>query len=66
MTPDERDALDRQRRIARTPPLAIERRDPLEGQRILFHPTCDDCGSPMICHRVGWECPKCANIEEDR
>lgn len=36
MTPDEDAKLAKQKRIARTPELAVERREPLDGQGELF------------------------------
>lgn len=63
MTADERAALDRQRRIARTPPLAIERHEPAPGQASFLLP-CHACGSLIVRHRGRWRCPKCAGIEE--
>jgi len=66
MTTDERARLNRQRRIARTPPLVIERHEPLDGQGDLYIPPCHACGAPIIRHRGRWACPKCAGIEEGR
>ena len=66
MTPDERAALDRQRRIALAPSLLVERHEPLDGQESFLLPPCHLCGSPIVRHRGRWCCPKCANIEEDQ
>lgn len=54
MTPDERAALDRQRRIARTPPLAIERHEPLDGQGSFLDVIDQDLSPDQVRRALEW------------